>query len=82
MPVYEYYCENCDSEYELIRPVSRMDDAAPCESYGQPGQRLLSHFSFKSNTFSAPKLGPPSRSPLRSHNLEAAPEHEDGATAT
>ena len=70
MPVYEYYCENCKSEYEMIRPVSRMDEPGPCPNCGQPGQRLLSYFAFKSNTFSAPKLKPPARSPLRPHNRE------------
>ncbi len=72
MPVYEYYCENCKDEYEMMRTVSRMDEPAPCPKCERPGQRLLSHFSFKSNTFSAPKLRPPSRGPLRSHNIEQA----------
>ena len=76
MPVYEYYCEKCNLEYELIRPVSRIDEPAPCSKCGLPGQRMLSHFSFKSNTFSAPKLGPPSQGPLRSHGHAAAPEEK------
>ena len=80
MPVYEYYCEKCDSEYELIRPVSRMDEPAPCSGCGQPGRRQLSHFSFKSNTFSAPKLGPPSKSPLRSHSRATDPEQSPPST--
>ena len=28
MPVYEYYCENCKSEYEMIRP---------CLTHGRAG---------------------------------------------
>lgn len=68
MPVYEYYCENCQLEYELIRPVSKMDDPAPCANCHQNGQRQLSNFSFKSNTFSAPKLGPTTRQPFRNRN--------------
>lgn len=70
MPIYEYYCENCKSEYEMMRPVSRMDEPGPCPNCGQPGQRLLSYFAFKSSTYSASKLRPPSRGPLRSHNRE------------
>ena len=58
MPVYEYYCEKCQLEYEIIRPVSKMDDPAPCANCKENGQRQLSSFSFKSKTFSAPKLGP------------------------
>ena len=74
MPVYEYYCKNCNTEYELIRSVSLIDEPAPCSKCGQPGHRQLSHFSFKSSTFTAPKLGPPSQGPLRSHSRAAAPE--------
>ncbi len=70
MPVYEYYCENCKTEYEVIRPVSQMDEPGRCPNCGQPGQRLLSYFAFKSNTSSAPKLRPPARRPFRSHNRE------------
>ena len=67
MPVYEYYCENCQLEYEMIRPVSKMDDPAPCANCNENGRRQLSSFSFKSKTFSAPKLGPTTR-PFRDHN--------------
>ena len=70
MPIYEFYCENCQAEYELIRPVSRMDEPAPCASCGSNGRRQLSYFSFKSNTFTAPKLRPPLREPYRSHDQE------------
>jgi putative FmdB family regulatory protein len=72
MPVYEYYCENCKSEYETMRPVLRMDEPSHCPDCEQPGRRLLSYFSFKSNTFSAPKLKPPAESPFRFHNGEQA----------
>ena len=81
MPLYEYYCENCRTEYELIRPVSRIDEPAPCATCGQPGQRQLSHFSFKSKTFSAPKLGPPAQGPFRSHNREQTPKPEENTSA-
>ncbi len=77
MPVYEYYCENCRTEYELIRLVSRMDDPAPCATCGQAGRRQLSQFSFKSNTFTAPKLRPTSKGPFRSHNQEVSKTPEE-----
>ena len=67
MPLYEYYCGDCKNEYEMIRPVSLMDEPAACPNCGRPGQRLLSYFSFKSNTFSAPKLRPPSQLDLSGH---------------
>ncbi len=74
MPVYEYYCVSCDLEYELIRPVSKMDDAATCANCNQNGQRQLSNFSFKSKTFSAPKLGPTTHQPFRNRSRGSSPE--------
>ncbi len=73
MPIYEYYCEACNAEFEALRPASKSDEPAPCKTCGQPGRRQLSTFSFKSNTFTAPKLKPATK-PLRSYNQETAPE--------
>lgn len=73
MPVYEFYCENCELEYELIRVVSKMEDPAPCPNCKQNGQRLLSNFSFKSKTFSAPKLGATTHQPFRNRNRKQEP---------
>ena len=71
MPIYEYYCANCNVEYEAIRPASQADAPAPCKSCNEPGQRQLSTFSFKSNTFSAPKLKPATK-PKRSYTADNA----------
>ena len=79
MPIYEYYCTNCDEEFESMRPVSRMDEPAPCAACGQTGQRLLSNFSFKSNSFTAPKLKPVKRKPFRSHNQTSSPASTEDA---
>ena len=68
MPIYEYYCAKCNIEYETIRPASQADSPAPCKSCGQPGERQLSTFSFKSNTFTAPKLKPATK-PMRSYDV-------------
>ena len=70
MPIYEYYCASCNLEYEAIRPASQADEAVPCKTCNQPGERQLSTFSFKSNTFSAPKLKPATR-PKRSYSTDA-----------
>ena len=56
MPIYEYHCADCDADFEAIRPVSRADDPIDCKACGQPAIRQLSNFSFKSDTFTAPKL--------------------------
>jgi putative FmdB family regulatory protein len=70
MPIYEYYCPNCNAEYEVIRPVAKADEPAPCRECGKPGQRQLTTFSFKSSTFSAPRLGLPTQRPLRSYRRQ------------
>ncbi len=45
MPLYEYYCEKCDSKFELLRPMSKMDDAASCPKCATASKRMLSRFS-------------------------------------
>ena len=56
MPIYEYRCSACGAEFESIRPVSRADDPIDCKICGAPASRQLSNFSFKSDTFTSPKL--------------------------
>jgi putative FmdB family regulatory protein len=45
MPLYEYYCQRCKERFELLRPVSRMDDAAECARGHQGSERVLSTFA-------------------------------------
>lgn len=56
MPIYEYRCSSCGADFEAIRPVSRADDPIDCKACGKPASRQISNFSFKSDTFTAPKL--------------------------
>ena len=79
MPIYEYYCAKCDEEFDRMLPVSQMDEPALCDTCGQPGQRLLSNFSFKSNSVTAPKLKPVKRKPFRSHNQTSSPTSKEDA---
>lgn len=45
MPLYEYYCRQCEAKFELLRPMSRSEEPASCPS-GHPGaQRVLSLFA-------------------------------------
>ena len=73
MPIYEYYCPSCKREFEVLRPASQSQDTAPCTSCQEPAQRQLSTFSFKSNTFTAPKLKPATK-PMRSYDRETMAE--------
>lgn len=45
MPVYEYYCKRCQQRFELLRPVSRMDDPAACPEGHGGATRVLSTFA-------------------------------------
>ncbi len=68
MPIYEYLCAGCGAQFESIRPVSRADDPINCKTCGEPGKRQISNFSFKSDTFTAPKLRNRPAPTFRGHN--------------
>ena len=68
MPIYEYYCVECGAEFEMIRSVSQADEPATCEKCGSPARRQLTTFSFKSDTFTAPRLKRSTQRPLRAHD--------------
>ena len=74
MPLYEYYCQDCDKEFEALRSHSQADDPAPCPRCGKESPRLLSTFSFKSSTFTAPKLGPSKGRVLKPRRQAEAPQ--------
>jgi len=44
MPLYEYKCEDCGEEFEVIRRASD-DTEELCPSCGKPAERLFSVFS-------------------------------------
>jgi len=77
MPLYEYYCANCNVEFETLRPAARADGPVACKTCGQIGVRQLSTFSFKSNTFTAPKLKRAAR-PRRSYHVADPTESSPG----
>ena len=56
MPIYEYLCSRCGAQFESIRTVSCADDPIECKLCGAPASRQISNFSFKSDTFTSPKL--------------------------
>jgi len=45
MPLYEYFCRACGSKFELLRPMSRSDEAAPCPKGHTGAARTLSVFA-------------------------------------
>jgi putative FmdB family regulatory protein len=45
MPLYEYYCPPCGSQFEVLRPVKQMDSPAVCPSGHTTNNRVLSLFA-------------------------------------
>jgi putative FmdB family regulatory protein len=49
MPIYEYVCEECHEEFDLLRPMKEADAPAACRSCGgQRTKRKLSLFNAQS----------------------------------
>jgi len=47
MPIYEYICTKCKTEFELMRPFSEADKPAVCPKCNSEAQKLLSVFASK-----------------------------------
>ena len=45
MPIYEYYCEKCEKEFELKRLMADIDKPALCPKCKTKGTRLVTAFS-------------------------------------
>jgi putative FmdB family regulatory protein len=45
MPLYEYVCDQCDTQFEELRPSSRMNEPASCPSGHDRSRRILSRFA-------------------------------------
>jgi len=41
MPLYEYYCDNCDNLFEALRSISQSDQPAKCPNCGGPADRIM-----------------------------------------
>jgi putative FmdB family regulatory protein len=46
MPLYEYYCTDCETKFEALRPMSKADDPIQCQNCeGMRTSRALSRFA-------------------------------------
>ena len=45
MPIYEYVCSDCGFKFELLRPLSRAKEEAPCPQCHNSAKRTLSTFT-------------------------------------
>ena len=76
MPIYEYYCADCSLDFEVMRSVSQSGDPVDCEKCGNPAQRQLSVFAFKSNTFTSPKFKASLEKPMRNRDKQPAKDSD------
>lgn len=47
MPIYEYICTECKTEFELMRPFSEADKTAVCPKCNTEAEKLVSGFASK-----------------------------------
>jgi putative FmdB family regulatory protein len=45
MPIYEYLCNECESKFEQMRPISQCEKPADCPRCHKPAPRALSVFN-------------------------------------
>ncbi len=45
MPIYEYYCSDCQNKFEKLCRMSQVDDAADCPKCKKSSKRVLSRFA-------------------------------------
>ncbi len=61
MPIYEYVCETCRHEFDLLRPMSQAGAPAACDSCGgKRTKRKLSVFNAQSGGKSVAGTNAPS----------------------
>lgn len=61
MPIYEYHCNKCNADFELMRPFGESNEAAPCPHCGSPGEKLVSGCSTNADY----RIRFPVKAPLR-----------------
>ncbi|TAK20455.1 MAG: zinc ribbon domain-containing protein [Chloroflexota bacterium] len=49
MPIYEYRCRTCATDFELTRAMSQSGEPGPCPTCGKPAEKLVSGFASKAD---------------------------------
>ena len=59
MPIYEYFCAECDFQFEQMRPLSQATETAVCPKCHKPARRKMSTFAaFTTSVSGVPKTVP------------------------
>ena len=45
MPLYEYLCKDCNTKFEMLRPMSQVDKTAACPECETSAPRVFSVFA-------------------------------------
>lgn len=45
MPLYEYFCPPCGTQFEVLRPMSKLDEPATCPEGHETTNRVISLFA-------------------------------------
>lgn len=53
MPTYEFWCQKCQKEFEVQRPMSEYKNPSFCPECGTEGKRLISGFGSRAGKFRA-----------------------------
>ena len=68
MPIYEYRCAACGTDFELTRSFSQSGDPAPCPSCRKPAEKLVSAFASKADY----AIKVPAKEPFRAPIVKAS----------
>jgi putative FmdB family regulatory protein len=41
VPVYEYYCDNCEKVFDSLQPISKSDQPVACPKCGGASDRIM-----------------------------------------
>jgi len=51
MPIYEYVCPRCKTEFELMRPFNEADKPAKCPKCKLEAQKQISNFASQTGSY-------------------------------
>ena len=46
MPIYDFYCDKCDLEYEIVQSIKEYTGKWSCTACGNETRRIYTHCSF------------------------------------